>query len=145
MYVHGALKRRVGRPGIHDIENAMNDLVAADAENGGPENLVGIGIDDDFDKPLRLALLDGARHPAHWPPSNQDAPSRLPRLGFRETGTAERRVHIKGIGGKPVADAAAITVEKIGCDDLEVIIGGMGEGVLAVAVAERHLIRDRCL
>jgi hypothetical protein len=43
---------------VHDVENAVDDLVAADAEDGGPENLVRVGINDDFDKPLRLALLD---------------------------------------------------------------------------------------
>ena len=96
-----------------------------------------VGINDDFDKPLSFALLDGARHLAHWPPANQDAPSRLPRLGLRQTGTAERRINIKRIGGKPVADAAAIAVEEIGRDDLEVIIGSMGEGTLTIAVAER--------
>jgi hypothetical protein len=49
----------------------------------------------------------------------------------------KRWIYIKGIGGKTVADAAAIAIEKVGRDDLEVVVGGMGESTLAVAVAER--------
>src|ERR1700730_5166262 len=137
MYVHGTLKRRVRHLGIHDIENAVDDLVAAAAEDGGPENLLCVGIDDDFDEALRLSLLDGARHPSHWPSSDQDALSKMPCLGLRHTGATERWIYIKGIGGKTVADAAAIAIEKVGRDDLEVIVGRMGESALAVAVAER--------
>ena len=34
MNVHGALQHRVRSSGVHEIENAMDDLVAPDAENG---------------------------------------------------------------------------------------------------------------
>ena len=36
-----------------------------------------------------------------------------------------------------VADLAVLAVEQVGGDDLEVVVGGMGEGAAAVAVAER--------
>ena len=61
MYVHGTLQRRVGCLSVHDVEHAVDDLVAADAEDGGPENLPCVGINDDFDEALSLSLLDGAR------------------------------------------------------------------------------------
>ena len=61
MYVHGTLQRSVGCLSVNDVENAVDDLVAADTEDGGPENLPCVGIDDDFDEALRLSLLDGAR------------------------------------------------------------------------------------
>src|ERR1700730_6448100 len=137
MYVHGTLQRSVGCLSVNDVENAVDDLVAADTEDGGPENLPCVGIDDDFDEALRLSLLDGARHPSHLPSSDQDALSKMPCLGLRHTGATERWIYIKGIGGKTVADATAIAVEKVGRDDLEVIVGCMGESALAVAIAER--------
>ena len=137
MYVHGTLQRRVRRLSIHDVENAVDDLVAADAEDRSTKYFLCVGINDEFDEALRLSLLDGARHPSHWPSSDQDALSKMPSLGLRHTGAAERWIYIKGIGGKTVADAAAIAIEKVGRDDLEVVVGGMGESALAVAVAER--------
>ena len=60
MYVHGTLQRRVGCLSVHDVENAVDDLVAADTEDGGSENLPCVGIDDDFDEALSLSLLDDA-------------------------------------------------------------------------------------
>ena len=49
----------------------------------------------------------------------------------------ERRIDVERIGRNAVADAARVVVEKIGGDDLEVIVGRVGEGAPAVAVAER--------
>ena len=115
----------------------MNNLVTAYAEDGGSENLTRVGINDDFNKPLCFTLLDSTRHSAHWPLSNQEALPRPSRLGFCQTRAAQWRIHIKGIGRKAVADAATILLKKISRDDLIVIISCVGEGALAVAVAER--------
>jgi hypothetical protein len=40
-------------------------------------------------------------------------------------------------GQDPVADAAARPVEEVGGFDLEVLIGGVGEGSSLIAIAER--------
>jgi hypothetical protein len=100
------------------------------------ENLLCVAIDDDFDEALRLSLLDGARHSGHRPPSDQDALPRLPSLGLRHTGATERWIYIKGTGGKTIADAAAIAIEKVGRDDLEVVVRCKGEGALSVAITK---------
>jgi hypothetical protein len=64
MYVHGAPKRRVRRPGIHDAQNAMDYLVAADAKDGDPKYLVRVGVDGNLDNvspfsTARASLLIG--------------------------------------------------------------------------------------
>ena len=88
----------------------MDDLVAADAEDGGPENFLCVGINNEFDEALRLSLLDGARHPSHWPRSDQDALSKMPSLGLRQTGTTERWIYIKGVGGNLLAPVKALAL-----------------------------------
>jgi len=80
MYVHGAPKRRVGRLGIHDVENAVDDLVAADAEDGGPENLVAVSVNDDFDKPLSFRPSRRRAPPRSLAACQSGCASRLPRL-----------------------------------------------------------------
>ena len=57
-------------------------------------------------------------------------------FGFGEADAAERRIGVEGVDGNAVADAARIVVEEVGGDDLEVVVGGVGEGAAAVAVAE---------
>ena len=37
--VHGALQRRVGGVGVHDVEERVDGFVAAGAEDGGAEDL----------------------------------------------------------------------------------------------------------
>ena len=59
------------------------------------------------------------------------------RLGLGHADAAERRIDVERVGGDAVADPAALAVEQVGGDDLEIVIGGVGEGAAAVAFAER--------
>src|SRR6185503_10677292 len=56
MDVHGALEDGVGRLGIHGVEQAVDHLIAAGAEERGAEDLPGFGIDQHLHEPLGLAL-----------------------------------------------------------------------------------------
>jgi hypothetical protein len=49
--MHGALQHRVWSFGVHEIENAMDHLVAPDAENGRSQDALIAGIDQDFMNP----------------------------------------------------------------------------------------------
>src|SRR6516162_2129379 len=44
MDVHRALHRRVGRLGIHNVENAVDDLVTRKSQERGTENLLAVAI-----------------------------------------------------------------------------------------------------
>ena len=57
-------------------------------------------------------------------------------LGFGQADAAEGRVGVEGVAGDAVGDAAGIVVEEVGGDDFEVVVGGVGEGAAAVAVAD---------
>ena len=61
----GALHHGVGSLGVHQVEDRVDDLIAADAEDGGAEELLGLGIDQHLHEALRLALLEGAAHVLH--------------------------------------------------------------------------------
>ena len=62
---------------------------------------------------------------------------RSTRFALGETGAAERRIDEEAVRRDPVGEAAWHAVEQIGGDDLEIVVGGVGESALAVAVAER--------
>ncbi len=46
MNVHRALQLRIGEAGIHHVEDAMDRLVAARAEDGGAQDALRLGVDD---------------------------------------------------------------------------------------------------
>ena len=50
---------------------------------------------------------------------------------------AERRIDIERVAQNAIAHAPPLAVQQICGDDLEVVIGRMGEGAAAIAVAER--------
>ena len=51
---------------------------------------------------------------------------------------SERRIDVEGVGGDAVGHLAPRAVEQVGGDDLVIVVGGVGEGAAAVAVAERQ-------
>ena len=66
--VHGLLQRGVGRVLRHHVEERMNGLVAAGAEDRAAQDPLRFRIDGDFHETQRLALLDraaDARHRSH--------------------------------------------------------------------------------
>src|ERR1700677_1917396 len=56
--MHGAQKSRIGRPCRHSVENSVNCFIAADAQDGGAENCLGLGVDDDLHKTVSFTFLD---------------------------------------------------------------------------------------
>src|SRR5262249_59797229 len=63
--VHRAGNRGVGLLGGHDVEDRVNDLVAADTENGRPEDEFGFGVDHHLHEALGLPLLHGSPYTCH--------------------------------------------------------------------------------
>src|SRR6516165_7435937 len=127
MNVHRALDDRVRGFGIHQIEDRVDRLVASRTEQRGAEDLFAVAIDENPHKALRLTLFDGAGNARHRPLAGQHPPPTVTRLG------------------QTLADPARILVEEIRSDDLEIVVRGVGEGALAVAVSERPNARRRGL
>src|SRR5262245_6878095 len=63
--VHRAPQDRGRRLGIHDIENAVNDLVARNSEQRRTENLLRLLVDQDLHEALGLAFLVGPADVLH--------------------------------------------------------------------------------
>src|SRR6202007_472457 len=57
-------------------------------------------------------------------------------------GTPQRRVDVERVGGNAVAHPARIVVEQIRGHDLEIVVRGVGECALTVAVAHRPNVVD---
>src|SRR4051812_21216827 len=52
MNVHRALYHCVGRPGVHDIKDAMDDFVTFESQEGGTEYLFVVSIHKNFHETL---------------------------------------------------------------------------------------------
>jgi len=62
---HRARQRVVGRLRRHDVEDRVDDLVAADSEDRRAQDLVGLFIHDDLHEALCPALFHRAADPRH--------------------------------------------------------------------------------
>ena len=96
-----------------------------------------VGIDQHFHEPMGFTPLSGTPDPGHRHLAHQHLPARFPRFSLGHPHPSQGRIHKQAVTLDAVADAAGIAVEHIGGDDLEVVVGGVGEGPLPVAVPHR--------
>ena len=111
MNVHRALYHCVGRLGVHDIEYAMDDLVAFESQEGGAQYLFVISIDKDFHETLGLTSLIRAHDVLHRHDRDQRRLARLADFRFRHPGAAKWRIGVERVGRDAVAHASLIVVE----------------------------------
>ena len=121
MNVHRALNNGGGRFRIHHVEDGVDDLVAARAEDHGAQNLARPGIDKYFHEAFRLALFDGAFDFGHGAFANQRRSAALANFRFRQATTTEGRIDVERVGGNAIGDAARVVVEQVGGDDFGVV------------------------
>jgi hypothetical protein len=88
-------------------------------------------------KPWVAPFFDSAADARHRACADQRTLSAASYLILRQTGSAERRIGVKCVGGNTVAEPAGVVVEQTRHDDLEIVIGGVRKRAFAVAVAKR--------
>src|ERR1700683_995259 len=137
MDVHGALQGRIGRLGVHDVENPVDRLIAARAQDRGTKYQLAVSVDEDFQETSRFAVLDRSSDLCHRSKSDKQALACSLRLCFGQSDPAKGWIGKESVGGYPVTDSTFVLIEQIGRDDLKVIVGRVGERPLAVAVAQR--------
>src|ERR1700733_8675625 len=137
MDVHGALQSRIGRLGVHDVENPVDRLIAARAQDRGTKYQLAVSVDENFHETSRFAFLDRSSDLCHRSKSDKQALACSLRLCFGQSDPAKGRIGKESVGGYPVTDPTFVLIEQIGCDDLKVIVGGVSERPLSVAVAQR--------
>src|SRR5262245_56699 len=101
----------VGDAGVDDVENTVDRLVAAGAEDRGAQDLLRLCIDSDFHQPLCFAFLDGAPHLGHRSLSNQKLAAGRSRLLLGHADTSERRVDVERITDHALAHAAVFAIQ----------------------------------
>ena len=136
MDVYGTLDGGVGGVGIHDVEEAVDGFVAADAEERGAEDALGFGVDQDLHEAEAFAFFEGAVDAGHGAGGDEDWLARFACVGFRYADAGEGWVAVHGVAGYAVGDSSGVVVEEVCGDDFEVVVGGVSEGAAAVAVAE---------
>ncbi len=85
-------------------------------------------------KPCDSPFFHGAADFGHGAGADEGWLAGFADLGLGHADLAEGRVDVERVGVDAVADTARIVIEQVGGDDLEVVVGGVGEGSLAVAV-----------
>src|SRR5262245_19843525 len=137
MNVHRTAEHRPRRLCVHQVENRVDDFVAASAEDRGAQDGAGLGVDRDLHESLSLALLDRASYARHWTLGDERLAPALANLSLRHPGPAERRIDIQRIRGDSIAHAAPIALEQVRDHDLTVVVRGVRERALAIAIAQR--------
>ena len=136
MNVHGVAEEGSGFAGVHGGEDAVDGFVSADAEDGGAEDLFGFGVGEDFHEAAGFALFDGAVHLGHGADAHERGAAALANFAFAHSDVGERRIGIEGPGGDAIGDAARLAIEEVGGGDLVIVIRGVGEGAVAIAIAQ---------
>jgi hypothetical protein len=119
-----------------EIEKGVNHFVTAYAQQGCSKDKLGFVINEDFHEALRFALFERAAHLFHGHFCNESRPSGGSDFGFGHACPAQWRIDVEILGSDTVRHAALLMTEQIGCDNLEIIVGRMGERATAVAIPE---------
>ncbi len=110
MNVYGARDGGVGRVGVHNVEETVDGFIAADAKEGGAEDLMGFGVDEDLHEAEAFAFFDGAVDAGHRASGDEGflagAACSVTNLGFGEADASERWVEVHGVAGNAVGDPA---------------------------------------
>src|SRR5579885_674966 len=114
----------------------MDRLIAADAQDGCPQDFTCVGVHQNFHESFRLALFDGPRYFLHGARSDQRSPAALAYFNLGEAATTERRIDVHCLGQNAIADAPPLTTGEIGGNNLEIVIGRVSERAPSIAVAE---------
>ncbi len=115
----------------------MDGLVAVDAEDGAAEDLVGVGVDEELHEAGGLAHLPGASDGFHLPGTDQHVTSARQGLRVGHPEATERWVDEQPVAGDSVGNPTRVVVEQVGDNDLVIVVGGVRECTLPVAIAER--------
>src|SRR3954453_9726252 len=141
MDAHAALKLGDRRARIDGIDERLHRLVAARAEERRAEDAPALLLDVNLEKALRLALFDRPRDARHWPLADARPQAGFTDLRFAHSDAPERRIGIESIDRDAIGPFAPGAREQVVRHDLVIVVRGMGEGALAVAVAERPYVR----
>ncbi len=80
----GTLQHFIGNTCVHDIQDAVDHLVATGAEDRGAENPACLRINHDLHEALRLIFFDSAVHAAHGTPADQEWAAARVRLSHSD-------------------------------------------------------------
>jgi len=132
----GVAQGGVGELAHHGDLELGHNFAAFEAEDGGAEDLVGVGVNDGFHEAAGFVDFEGAGDVVHG--HFGDADGAVLRAGFRfgEADAAELRVDEDGVGHETIGGGGAAVFEQIGAKDAEIIVGNVGEGGAALNVAE---------
>jgi hypothetical protein len=134
--VDGAFEERVGLIGEHEGAEDLHEFTSFGSEDGGTENVVVGGIDDELHETGGFAALDGAGDVGHGTFSDFQLEAFGAGFFFGEADAAELRIGKNTVGYEAVFCGQMLAFDEIAVDDLKIVVGDMREGGAAFAIAE---------
>jgi hypothetical protein len=115
----------------------VNCFIATHAQDGGAENGLGLGIDDDLHEAIGFTFLDCPAYSRHRALADADSPPQGTRLRLGQTGATQRWIGEQPVAGDSIADPSRVAIEQVCRDNLKIVIGSVGKRSPAVAISER--------
>ena len=120
----------------------MNRFVAAHAQDGGTEYLLGIRVYHNLDETLGFTLLHRSRYARHHSLAHQNLTPRFTRLHFRHARASQRRIDKQSVGLNTVAQTTGVIVQQIVGYDFVVVVRCVRKRSLAIDVTDRPDVRN---
>jgi hypothetical protein len=89
----------------------VNCFIATYAEDGGAENSLGLGIDDDLHEAIGFTFLDCSTYSRHRTLADADLPPQGTRLRFGQTGATQRWIGEQPVAGDSIADPSRAAID----------------------------------
>ncbi len=145
MREHGVFKDGIRQLAHHRDLNLGHDFASFDTQDGGPQNLACLFVDDDFHEAARLVHFQRARNVTHRHFCNANLEILFVGFRFGKADSAELRVNEHSVRDDAPGGRGVSILNDIGPDNPEVVIGNVRECRTALDVAERENILARGL
>ena len=138
MCERGVAQRGVGELAHHGDLKLGHHFAAFEAQDGGAEELVGVGVHDGFHEAAGFVHFKRSMGDViHGHAGDADGAILRAGLRFGEADAAKLRVDEDGVGHKSIGSGGAAVFQQVGAQDAEIVVGNVREGRAPLDVAER--------
>src|SRR5829696_4208569 len=138
----GVAEGRVGQVAQHGYLDHRHDLAPFYPEHRAAQDLAGLGGDHSLHEAARLTRLYSPRNVGHWELGYEHVAALVPCLLLAEPDPAQLGVYEHGVGDLATGDGGAPTLQQVGADDAEIVVGDVREGRPSLHISQSpHALR----
>jgi len=132
----GVAQRGVGELAHHGDLELGHDFAAFETEDGGAEDLVGVGVDNGFHEAAGFVDFERAGDVVHGHFGDADRAILRACFCFGKADAAELWVDEDGVGNEAIGGGGAPVFKQVSAEDAEIVVGNVGEGRASLDVTE---------